>query len=269
MNCWLNGSLVDIEKARIDPRDRGLLLGDGVFETLLAENGEVRHVERHLARLNAAAKLLSIPVPYGDDEIKTALGCLVDKDRAALRITLTRGVAARGLAPPENSQPALMITAAQAAAPLQQMRVVVATHIRNEKSLTSQIKSLNYLDNILARCEAVEAGADEAVMCNSTGRIACASAANIFIVRDQVVLTPALRDGALDGIMRGLVIEAAGALGIPLRQTHIERADLQAADEIFLTSSLIGICPVAALAGRTLAAGQIARALRQRVLTMD
>jgi len=269
MNCWLNGSLVDIEQARIDPRDRGLLLGDGIFETLLAENGAVRHLDRHLARLNAAAKLLSIPVAYGDDEIKSALGRLLDKHRTALRITLTRGVAARGLAPAENSQPTLMITAAPAPAPLAQMRVVVATHIRNEKSVTSRIKSLNYLDNILARGEAVQAGVDEAIMCNSAGHIACASAANIFVVRDQVVFTPALQDGALDGIIRGLVIEAAGALGMPLRQAHIARADMLAADEIFLTSSLIGVCPVVALAGRAMVAGQITKALRQRVSTMD
>lgn len=262
MNCWLNGALLDVEQARIDPRDRGFLLGDGIFETLLAENGALRHARRHLARLHAAARLLAITMPYPDAEIIAALASLLDKDRIALRITLTRGTSGRGLAPPENPRPSLLITAAAAPPPPQAMRAVITSQIRNEKSLTSQIKSLNYLDNVMARREAMLRGADEAVLCNTAGRIACASAANIFIVRDNIILTPALGEGALAGIVRGIVIQAASGLNIPQHQTRLERADVLAADEIFLTNALIGVCPVLSLEGRAFAPGPVTAILR-------
>lgn len=274
MLCWLNGAFADIEHARIDPRDRGFLLGDGIFETLLAENGFIRRLPRHLARLRAAAELIAIPIGFTDDEILAAMQRLLLENqfangRAALRLTLTRGAGARGVAPPDNPAPTLLITASAAPPPPVQMRVILSRYIRNEKSVSSRIKSLNYLDNVLARRETVLCGADEALMRNGAGALASASSANLFVVLEGVLLTPALDQGALPGIMRAVVMEAARDLKIPLRETRIEMASLDMAAEIFLTNALIGVCPLVAIDGRAIASGPVTDVLRQRTARMD
>lgn len=274
MICWLNGAFVDIEGARIDPRDRGFLLGDGVFETMLADDGLVRRAGRHFARLHGAAAMLAIPIPSTDDEILDAMQRLLienqcQQGRAALRLTLTRGTGARGVAPPDTLKPLLLITAASAPPPPEHLRVILATYVRNEKSVSSRIKSLNYLDNIMARREAALRGADEALMCNSAGALAGASAANLFVVHDNVIFTPSLDEGALPGVMRAVVIDAANALNIPLRETRIELAALDAAAEVFLTNALISVCPLVEIDGRAIKPGSLTGALRQRAAKMD
>ncbi len=274
MICWLNGAFLDIASSRIDPRDRGFLLGDGVFETMLAEAGLVRRVRRHLARLHRAAELLAIPLPFKDDEILDAMQHLLVENqcgqgRAALRLTLTRGVGARGVTPPDTPKPLLLITAASAPPPPEHLRVILATYVRNEKSISSRIKSLNYLDNIMARREAALRGADEALMCNSAGALAGASAANVFVVYDNVIFTPSLDEGALPGVMRAVVIDAAKDLNIPLREARIDLAALDAAAEIFLTNALIGVCPLVEIDGRAIKPGSLTGALRQRAAKMD
>lgn len=262
MKCWLNGVLCPIEEARIDPQDRGFLLGDGVFETLLATDGGVLHGGRHLTRLFAAARMLDIPTPFAKLEIIAAMQRLLHENqlregRAVLRLTLTRGMGARGLAPPPQARPTLLLTSIGAPPPPQQMRAVISSHVRNEKSISSRIKSLNYLDNIMARREAVQAGADEALMCNSQGNIAAASSANIFIVTGGVLCTPAVADGALPGIMRALILDAAQQRNLTLREGPITRAELASAQEAFLTNAVIGVCPLLEIDGIPVGAGAI------------
>lgn len=274
MICWLNGAWVDVEGARIDPRDRGLLLGDGIFETMLAENGGIRRLPRHLARLRAAAALIAIPIPHADEEIKAAMQRLLAENqlangRAALRLTLTRGPGARGVAPPPHPAPTVLITAAAALPPPDQVRAIVSSQIRNEKSVSTRIKSLNYLDNVLARREASLRGADEALMCNSSGGLASASSANLFTVRGGKLFTPPPEEGALPGIMRAVVIEAARDLNIPLREARIEIASLAMAEEIFLTNALTGVCPVAEMDGRAIDPGPVTQLLRLHTARMD
>lgn len=270
MNCWLNGVMLDAGEARIDPRDRGFLLGDGIFETLLAVDGGVRHLPRHMARLFAAAQLLGIPAPHSKDELAAAMAQLLQENsllrgRAALRLTLTRGVGARGLAPPPGAAPSILLTAVALPPAPEQVRAIMSTYVRNEKSISSRIKSLNYLDNIMARREAAQCGAGEALMRNSMGGLACASAANLFVVTGGVLRTPPVSDGALPGIMRAIVLERAAALNIPSQEASIAQKEMDAASEAFLTSALIGVCPLVQIDATPVgngAPGPVTQALR-------
>ena len=260
MYCYLDGKLISLEKARIDPRDRGFLLGDGVFETLLAETGRVRRPGRHFARLRASAGILGIPLTISDPDLLEGMERLLRENqllqgRAAARITLSRGVAGRGLLPPSTATPTLLISVAETPPPPASMRAVTASYLRNEKSIGSRIKSLNYLDNIMARREAALRGADEALMPNSRGALACASAANLFVVQDGVLMTPTLDEGALPGVMRALVLETAAALGIPARETRIMPDSLPHAAEAFLSNALLGLCPLIEIDGKPLRIG--------------
>lgn len=260
MICYLNGHLCPIEEARIDPRDRGFLLGDGIFETLLAVDGSVQRGPAHLARLFRSAAQLGLPVAFPKIEIMAMMMRLLREnnlltERAVLRMTLTRGVGARGVAPPTDSAPTFLLTAAPLGSPPQSMRAINSAHIRNEHSISARIKSLNYIDNILARWDAMQSGADEALMRNSAGNIACASAANIFIVADGALYTPSLGDGALPGILRAAVIEAAAARNIVLHEGPVAPAMIATATEIFLTNALIGVCPLIEIGGMPVGGG--------------
>ncbi len=202
--CWLNGRLLPPEQARLDPADRGFLLGDGVFETLRA----TAHLDRHLARLREGAATLGIALPWPNPEIAAAATAVLGGRDAALRITLSRGPAPRGLLAPAGTQPTLLITAGPLPPPLPPARLIVArTTRRNEHSPLARIKSLNYLDSIIARQEAEAAGADDALLCNTAGRIAEATAANVFVRHGRAWTTPPVADGALPGIARALLLE--------------------------------------------------------------
>lgn len=261
MICWLNGAFISVAQARIDPQDRGFLLGDGIFETLLAVDGVIKNAASHLARLNDAASVVAIDLPFSQSDMTDAMQRLLKENclqsgRAVLRLTLTRGVGARGLLPPPDAVPTFLITAAAALPAPLSMRVIVSSFVRSEKSITARIKSTSYLDNILARREAQLRGADEALLYNTTGRLACASAANLFAVNSGVLLTPAVAEGALPGIMREEILRSARRLNIPAFETVIDREVLQSATEIFLTNALIGVCPVTHIDGRPVGAGE-------------
>ena len=259
MIVWLNGDLVPADEARIDPRDRGLLLGDGVFETLAASAGRLFRLADHLARMGRGADLLGLPAPPRDLEdaalATLAANGLADDD-AALRITYTRGPGPRGLPPPSSPETTLLITAARATPTLRPATAMVSSQRRNEHAPSARIKSLAYLDNVLARREAAQAGADEGLMRNGGGALACASAANLFVVEDGVLLTPAIDQGALPGVTRAVVLGLAAAAGIAIEETTIAPHRLGRAAEAFLTNSLIGVRPLVAVDGRTIGGGE-------------
>ena len=244
----LNGRLVPDDEARIDPADRGLLLADGLFETLLARDGRAEELEAHLARLARGADLLGLPLP--DLNIALAVAETLQANgltqgRAAVRITLTRGAGPRGLLPPDRPTPTVMVTATPSPEPDRfPARLVLADARRNEHSPLSRLKSLSYLDSVLARREAARLGADEALMLNTAESLASATAANLFLVAGGDLLTPPLEDGVLDGIVRSRVLTEAHALGLAAREESITLFDLFAAEEAFLTNSLIGLRPV-------------------------
>jgi branched-chain amino acid aminotransferase len=263
----LNGKLVDAAAARIEPADRGLLLGDGLFETLRVYDGRAFRLDRHLARLAASAELLDLPLPAAG-KIAAAVGETLAANghrRASLRITLTRGPGPRGLLPPAEVSPTLMIAsyALGDTGPASFSACLVGIR-RNEHSPLSRIKSLAYLDNVLALREAAAAGCDEALLLNTAGRPAAGSRSNLFLVLAGVLVTPPASEGLLPGIARETIVELAKAAGIPVLEAPLGLRDLETASEAFISNSVIELRPLRLLAGRTLEAGPIARDLARR-----
>lgn len=235
----------------IEPTDRGLTLGDGLFETVLAEGGALRHLPDHLDRLARGCAALGLPQPDRDEAerlMRQALAPLGDV-RAAVRLTLTAGPGGRGLDRPQALAPTLFATAAPAPKPAEPASLLTSTVCRNDASPASRLKSLAYLDNVLARREAHAAGADEALMLNTRGELASAAAANIFWVKDGRLYTPHLDCGVLAGITRARIVAAAQTADEPVRAVRVGPAALRGVDGIFLTNSLVGLRPVARLDG--------------------
>ncbi|WGJ13366.1 aminotransferase class IV [Methylocapsa sp. D3K7] len=243
MRVWQDGRIIAPEDAHVAITDRGLLLGDGLFETMAVCRGKVCDLEAHLARLNAGLDILgfarSVDIPKLRADIAQYLAA-EGAVSAVLRVTLTRGAGPRGLAPPEAPHPTILMTLSQMPpkreAPVS-LRIATVTR-RNEHSPLSRIKSLPYLDNVLALSEARAQGADDALMLNTRGAIACASAANLFIIRDGRLETPPIGDGALPGTIRALVLSMAKQAGLAPVETSLAISSLGAADHVFLTNSL-------------------------------
>ena len=230
--------------------DRGLTLGDGLFETILARDGVLEFLDEHLARLAEGCARLGLPGPdpaharrLCEDAARTVAG------RAAVRLTLTAGSGGRGLDRPVEPFPRLFATAAPAPRPKTPAALVTSSVRRNEGSPASRLKTLAYVDNMLARAEALAAGADEALMLNNRGEVACACAANVFWIEGAKLFTPALACGVLPGVIRAKVLAAAPLAGLESVEITAERKNLSGADAIFLTNSLIGIRPVMSLDG--------------------
>ena len=256
---WLNGAIQPASEARIDPRDRGFLLGDGLFETILAVDGRAPLVSRHLARLASSAEVLGTSIPYASTDLSRALSEVLEVNgfaggTAALRLTLSRGVGPRGLVPSPDSRPSVLISAADHPGPLglpsdAALRLNLSTLRVNASSPLRRHKTLSYLENVLARREAEAQGADEALLFHTDLRVAEASAANLFASIEGALWTPAVEEGALPGITRALVLELAGEAGLVTRETRVGLADLASASEVFLTNSLMGLRPVVSLGG--------------------
>ncbi len=275
---FLGDRLVAERAARIDPSDRGFTLGDGVFETLRAGGGKPFRMEAHLARLAAGAAALGISLPLPAPRIAAAVDETIAANdlamgNAAVRITLSRGVGARGLLPPADARPTLMITAtAFQPAARHPLSAVIVDIRRNEHSPLARLKSLNYLDNVLAQRAAVARGAEEAILLNTAGRLACAARANLFVLRGRTLLTPPASEGVLAGIARAEVLEIARELGIGVHETPLERDALATADEAFLSNSLMEVAGLAYIDGRAIGGNgigpttaRIAEAYRARV----
>jgi branched-chain amino acid aminotransferase len=237
MMIWLNGEMRDAAGA-IDATDRGVLLGDGLFETIAFVDHRPLRFARHIRRLEQGAAMLGMPVPAGTEVLLGAISALAecaDINEGSIRITLLRGSGPRGVLPPPAPSPTLMVQLIAGTVGLSSpLKVIVAKSTRrNEHSPLSALKSTNYLDAIMARREADKAGADDALMLNTNGKVAEASAANVFCRFGDVLVTPPLIDGAMPGIMRQCVIDAED-----VSEQSLLPADLAQADEIFLTSSL-------------------------------
>jgi branched-chain amino acid aminotransferase len=250
MTVWQNGRLCTGAEARIDPADRGFTLGDGIFETIRAAAGSAPLLPRHLARLRQGLTTLGIPLVVSESEMSAAIGQILSAKglhAAALRLTVSRGVSARGVLPQGPVAPTVLITAGSLPPALPPARLIIAQSTRrNEFSPLSRVKSLNYLDSILAKQEALARGADDALLLNTQGFVAEATAANLFVLKNGRLLTPPLRYGALPGITRGLLLELCGA-----EEAEITAADCVTADAIFLSNSL-GLREVAAVNGANL-----------------
>lgn len=237
--------------------DRGLLLGDGLFETILADVGELVAFAAHMDRLAGGCAVLGLPVPDRDQIEGLAQKALTEaglnQARAAVRVTWTAGSGGRGLTRPDPVTPRLLVTAAPAPKPQTAARLITASVRRNEGSPASRLKTVSYLDNVLARREAEAAGADEALMLSNSGRVACGAAANILWLKDGGLFTPALDLGVLAGIHRDEILSAAREAGVRVEEGRWPAESLFKADAVMLSNSLIGVRLVASLDGRPLA----------------
>ncbi|HEX7388558.1 MAG TPA: aminotransferase class IV [Acidiphilium sp.] len=225
---WLNGALVPARSARIDPSDRGLLLGDGLFETIRVATGQPCHVGRHIARLRAGATLLRLAVP-DDVVLHCAFAALIAAHGlvdGVLRLTVTRGAGPRGVLPQPGQTPTVMVTAALLPPATGPVRVIIARGIaRDAASPLCRIKSLNYLPGILARIEAEERGAADAILLNHAGIVAESSVATVFLRRDGAWLTPRLADGALPGIRRAVLLDTGKVREAEIRPDWLFEAE--------------------------------------------
>ena len=244
MIVWRDGELVSAEAA-VSAEDRGYLVGDAVFETMLAEGGQAAFLGPHLARLALGCATLRMEFAPDEARIRQAILELAEyaplTTRAACRITVSRLGGPRGVAPGEGARVRMIIALTAAAPRSSLLSLIVSTHRRSAAAATNGFKCAGaYAQNALARMEAIEAGADEAIMLNEYGRVACASSANVFVLTDRGIATPPLREGAMPGVVRAIVLEEAHRLGLAAEEVEIEPTALASA-RLLLTNSVIGV----------------------------
>ena len=257
----MNGELMPGSEAKISVFDHGLLYGDGVFEGIRFYNGRAFRLHEHLERLMFSARAIALDIPYEMD----ALAAAVEQTVAAyarpdgyLRLVVTRGAGPMGIDPRRCGRPNVLLIAdrlslADSTVTGQGARVIIASTRRlPADGLDPRIKSLNYLNHVLARIEANHAGVDEAVLLNRMGRVAEGSVENLFVVRKGEVLTPPVIEGALDGITRQCVMQLAGEQGMSVQEAPLAPYDLYTADECFLTGTGAELIPVREVDGRQL-----------------
>jgi len=256
---FLNGRFVERGEAAVPALDRGLLYGYGLFETMRSYGGRVFRLGEHYRRLCEGAAVLDLPPALTLDDLRVAIDALLRENGLAdayLRLTVTAGPA------PDDggASPSILLVARPLSGyppDLYQrgMAAVTSTTRRNEASPLSRVKSLNYLDNLLAREEARRRGADEAILLNTRGLVAEGSASNVFLVSSEGLLTPSIESGALPGITRATVIELAREAGIACLEDEIEAATFAGAAEAFLTNSIMEVMPLTRLDGRAVGGG--------------
>jgi branched-chain amino acid aminotransferase len=256
---WVNGERRSGE-AHVSARDRGLTLGDGVFETMRARHARVFRLERHLARLARSLAILQIAVPDGlHGIVQRAVGEWPERD-ASIRLTVTRGVGEGGLAPPREPRPTVLVTvSAMPAFPdaiyRDGLSAQVASGRRNERSMTAGLKTLAYVDSVAGLLEAQHAGADEALFLDTEDHVSEASASNCFLWTGETLLTPPPSCAALPGITRAAVMEIATGLGLSVAERPVGLDDLRSARESFLTSSLRAVAPLVSVDGAAIGSG--------------
>lgn len=231
--------------------DRGFLLGDGVFDTLVAFNGMPVEGERHLARLVEQAATIRIEIDAASIRADWQRS-LAGKDFCIQRTTITRGASERGLWPDRVFVPTRALSVTPWTPSLIQGSVALVTSAirRNEQAPTSRLKSLSYLDNVLAAREAKERGVDDALLLNTRGSVACTTIANVFALTGMRLMTPPLSDGVLAGTMRALVLELAASVGLTADERTLTPSDLAAAGLLFVTNSVRFLRPVSSLDGK-------------------
>lgn len=259
-----------VEGTGIAVDDRGLAYGDGLFETMAAEGGRIRHFELHMARLAEGCRRLEMPMPPVE-AIRAECGRVLDGLGAAtVKLIVTRGAGPRGYAPPEEpSVTRIVMSASSHAHEADALRPVFVQVCRTRLALSERfagIKHLNRLEQVMAAAELRSSGLDEGLMLAMDDRLVCATAANVFLVRAGELYTPAIRDCGVSGVMRQVVLQAAEALGVACHVTDLGLSDLSAADEVFLTNAVRGIRPVVGVAGiAQYPAGETAGRLREYV----
>ena len=269
---WMNGKLVEPQQATVSIFDHGVLYGDGVFEGLRLYHGRVFRLPDHIKRLYASARAIRLEIPYSADELMAAIHETLQANKlvdAYIRLVVTRGGGSLDISPANCGTPGVFIIAGSIVMYSEDtyrhgMAIITASTPRiAAAALSPRIKSLNYLNNIMAKWEAIDAGVAEAVMLNHLGFVCECTADNIFIVRDGQLITPAEESGILLGVTRSVVLELATKAGIPSRETNLTRYDLYTADECFLTGTGAEIVPVVGVDKRCIGDGKPGTITRQ------
>ncbi len=282
MVVYFDGNYVDSSEAKVSVFDHGLLYGDGIFEGIRIYGGNVFRLDEHLERLELSARAIMLTLPLSRVQMAEAVCETCRRNQLQdgyIRLVVTRGVGDLGLAPWSCSNPTTFIIASKISLYPQEYYdnglaiVTVPTRRIAPDALPPTVKSLNYLNNILAKLEARQAGALEAIMLNAQGYVAECTADNIFVVAGGEIITPASSAGALKGITRGTIFDVAREAGIAIREADLTRYDVWCADECFLTGTGAEVIPVVKLDGRVIGAGKpgpvtgrILAGFRQRVL---
>ena len=272
---YINGKLYDKADAKISVYDHGLLYGDGVFEGIRVYDGKVFRLREHINRLYDSAKAIRLEIPMNREQMMDAVKSTVaaNEKRTYIRLIVTRGAGTLGLDPRKAGNPQVIIIVDDISLYPPELyenglEIATVSTIRNHpNAVNPRIKSLNYLNNILAQIEAVQAGCFEALMLNHKGEIAECTGDNIFVVKNGILRTPPPDACILEGITRGTVIEMARAAGTLVQETALTRHDVYSADECFLTGTAAEVVPVVKCDGRPIGNGKpgpITRRLRDQ-----
>ena len=264
MKIWFDGKLVDAQDAKVSVFDHGTLYGDGCFEGIRFYSGKVFRLQEHIVRLFDSMRYLLIECPWSFEEVCAATEETVaasGMEDGYIRLVVTRGAGDLGLNPRNCPKPSMFIIVQNIALYPKEMyekglSMITSSYRRpNPDVLCQQVKSLNYLNSISAKIEAVQQGAGEALMLNQRGNVAECTGDNIFIIKNGVVQTPPLTEGALGGITRHAVMDICAELGIPCEERVLNRFDILSADECFLTGTAAEVIAATSLDGRTIGTG--------------
>ncbi len=265
---WIDGKFYDGDQAKISVFDHGVLYGDGVFEGIRAYGGRVFRLKQHLDRLYASAKAIWLDIPMTQDAMADLVNECIKINSlsdAYVRLVVTRGFGDLGLDPRKCKKPTIFCIADKIALfPAEVAKrgltmMTAPTPVNHREGLSPRIKSLNYLAHILAKIEAINAGADEALMLESTGEVAEGVGENIFCVTNHTLRTPPAYSGILRGVTRDAVIELGPLAGLEVREESLNRYDLFTADEVFLTGTAAEVVGVVKLDGRKIGCGSVGK----------
>jgi branched-chain amino acid aminotransferase len=272
---YINGKYFSKEDAKISVYDHGLLYGDGVFEGMRTYSNKVFRLVEHIDRLYESARAILLTIPMSKQEMIDAVKKTVELSGLSdsyIRLVVTRGSGSLGLDPNRTSDPQVIIIVDLIALYDHKyydegLKIITASTIRNHPAaLSPRIKSLNYLNNIMAKLEGLQAGCMEAIMLNHKGEVAECTGDNIFIVKKGQLLTPSADSGILEGITRNAILELANTLKIPARETTLTRHDLLVADECFLTGSAAEVIPVVSIDSRPIGDGKVGPTTKQLMI---
>lgn len=274
---YINGKLFPKEEAKVSVYDHGLLYGDGVFEGIRVYSGKVFRHEQHIERLYESAKAIALEIPIPPAEMLKAVEDTVKANNRVdgyIRLLVTRGPGTLGLDPRKCVPQVIIIVDGISLYPAELydsgLKIITSSLMRNHpNTLSPRIKSLNYLNNILAKIEAIRAGCLEALMLNHKGEVAECTGDNIFIIKNGILKTPTTDAGILEGVTRNVVLELAKAANIPTQECTLTRHDLYIAEECFLTGTAAEVIAVTDIDGRTIGAGKpgpITQDLRHRFM---
>jgi branched-chain amino acid aminotransferase len=265
MKIWLDGKLVEKSEAKLSVFDHGTLYGDGVFEGIRFYKRRIFRLEEHIERLFDSARAIVLNMPWTIEEVCQYTIDTVranELDDGYIRLVVTRGEGGLGLSPYLCEKPSMFIIASTIKLYPQEhydnglTLITCATRRPAPGALMPQVKSLNYLNNVMAKVEAIQAGALEGVMLNEQGYVAECTGDNIFLIKDGKLITPQVSDGALDGITRRVILELSEQLGVPVEERSMTRYDIFTADECFLTGTAAEVIPVKSLDRREIGDGQ-------------